>query len=92
MNVSDKLSTIANNFDKYTKIRDKSLIKKYTLEELKQVKYKYSRDSNSPFYKAIEDRIKEIEEIGKLKRWVVTLVIIVITAILSLLTYLKLGK
>lgn len=67
MPVSDRSMQIANNFVKYIKDGDKSLIEQYTLEELKRTKYEYSRDSNREFYKAIEDRIVEFEEAKKKK-------------------------
>jgi len=68
MQVSEKSHEIVNNFCKYVETGNKTLIERYTFEELKQAKYQYSKDSNREFYKAIEDRIKELENISDEKK------------------------
>ena len=68
MKVSEKSHEIVNNFCKYVETGNKALIEKYSLGELKQVKYQYSKDSDREFYKAIEDRIKELEKISDEKK------------------------
>lgn len=55
MTVSEKSHEIVNNFYKYIETGNKALITKYSLEELKQAKYQYSKDSYREFYRAIED-------------------------------------
>lgn len=99
MSVSDKSMAIADNFVKYIREGNKSLIEQYSIEELRRTKYEYARDSNREFYKAIEDRIAELEEAKKKKeskkdKWFdrgVGFVIGVISAILVawLLKFLK---
>jgi len=68
MTVSEKSHEIVNNFCKYVETGNKALIEKYSLQELKQAKYQYSKDSYREFYKAIEDRIKELEKISDEKK------------------------
>lgn len=102
MSVSDRSMAIANNFVKYIKTGDKAVIEPYTLEELKRVKYEYSRDSRKEFYKAIEDRIKKIEAIrerkeNKKEKWLDRLIGFIIGVVSALIIawlvkYLKLGK
>lgn len=62
MPVSDKSKEIVNKFCEYIRSGNKTLIAAYSIEELKRAKYEYSVDSCREFYKAIEDRIKEIEK------------------------------
>ena len=68
MKVSEKSHEIVNNFCKYVEAGNKALIEQYSLEELRQAKYQYSKDSNREFYKAIEDRIKELQNISDEKK------------------------
>ncbi|MDP2938699.1 MAG: hypothetical protein Q8O13_01260 [Candidatus Omnitrophota bacterium] len=68
MTASEKSHEIVNNFCKYVETGNKALITKYSLEELKQAKYQCSKDSSKEFYKAIEDRIKELEKISDEKK------------------------
>ena len=65
MIVSEKSHEIVNNF---VETGNKALIEKYSIQELKQAKYQYSKDSYREFYKAIEDRIKELEKINDEKK------------------------
>lgn len=62
MSASEKSHEIVNQFCKYIQIGNKTLIESYSLEDLKRAKYEYSRDSYREFYKAIEDRIRELEK------------------------------
>jgi len=59
---SEKSNEIVNKFCKYIKIGNKTLIECYSIEELRRAKYEYAQDSYREFYKAIEDRIKELED------------------------------
>lgn len=56
-----KSTEIIEDFYKYVKTGNKSLIEKYSLEELKIAKYQYHQDSDREFYRAIGDRISELE-------------------------------
>lgn len=95
MLVSEKSHEIVNNFCKYVENGNKALIEKYSLPELKQAKYQYSKDSYREFYKAIEDRIKELEKFAderkrKKEKWLDRLITFVLGIIAGLLiAYLK---
>lgn len=68
MPVSEKSMKIANDFCKYVGTGDKKIIEHYSLEELKHTLYQYARDNYREFYKAMEDRKKELEDIQNNKR------------------------
>lgn len=68
MKISEKSHEIVNKFCKFVENGDRALIEQYSLEELKQAKYQYSKDSYREFYKAIEDRIIELEKYGEEKK------------------------
>lgn len=54
---------IASDFGKYVKTGDKSLIKKYKLEEVELALFQYSADKDFPHYKAMESRVNELKQI-----------------------------
>lgn len=95
MTASEKSHEIVNNFCKYVETGNKALITKYSLEELKQAKYQYSKDSYKEFYKAIEDRIQELEKISdeqkrKKEKWLDRAITFILGVLAGLLiAYLK---
>lgn len=95
MSVSDKSAEIVNKFCSYIKTGNKTLIEPYSLEELKRAKYEYSVDSYREFYKAIEDRIKDLEKISdegkkRKEKWIDRIVTFILGIAAGLLiAYLK---
>lgn len=95
MPVSDRSVEIVNKFCEYIKIGNKTLIEPYSLEELKRAKYEYSVDSYREFYKAIEDRLKELEKISdeskkRKEKWADRIVTFILGVVAGLLiAYLK---
>ena len=95
MTASEKSHEIVNNFCKYVETGSKALITKYSLEELKQAKYQYSKDSCREFYRAIEDRIQELEKTSdeqkrKKEKWIDRAITFILGVIAGLLiAYLK---
>lgn len=65
---SGKSSGIYNAFSKYVDNGDKSLIEKFTLEELKFTLLQYNLDKGWPPYVAIEQRISELEKQGDIQK------------------------
>lgn len=60
---TEKSQIIANDFSKYAKTGDKSLIEKYKLEEVELAFFQYSADKDFPHYKAMESRVNELKQI-----------------------------
>lgn len=95
MSVSDKSAKIVNKFCEYIKTGNKTLVEPYSLEELKRAKYEYSADSYREFYKAIEDRIKDLEKISdegkkRKEKWIDRIVTFILGIAAGLLiAYLK---
>lgn len=95
MAASDKSIEILNKFSEYKATGKRTLIESYHLEELKRATYELMADKNMGFYKAIEDRIRELKEIddekkkkkGKRISIVITFVLTVIAGLL--IAYLK---
>lgn len=66
----DKALNIACNFLNYLRKSDKSLIEKYSKEEIKcALSLISSSDSNKPWYKEMENRIKELDDSIKENKW-----------------------
>lgn len=95
MAASEKSHEIVNKFCIYIKSGDKTLIEHYSVEELKRAKYEYARDSYREFYRAIEDRINELEKLcdeGKKRRekWIDRIATFILGVLAGLLiAYLK---
>ncbi len=59
---AEKSQQIATAFSKYIEKQDVSLINGFKLEDIKFTLLQYHADRNFPFYKAMEMKIKELEE------------------------------
>lgn len=69
MGMSDKTHEIVNKFFAYVDADNKKLIEKYTLEEIRQARYRYKPDNLKlpSIALAMDDRINELEEINLIK-------------------------
>jgi len=65
-----KSAEIGNTFAKFVREaeNDKSIIEGFTLDELNKALAEFARDSNKPFYRAMEIRANELENEQRLKR------------------------
>lgn len=68
---TEKSQEIFNNFEAYIKNPNKSLIGKFSIDELKLALCEYSANTNRPFYIAIQNRVDELKERRKSKKeWI----------------------
>ena len=66
----DEAQDIAANFLNSLRKSDKSIIEKYTKEEIKcALSLVSSSDSNKPWYKEMENRVKELDDSAKENKW-----------------------
>lgn len=78
MALSEKTREIYPAFGKFAKTGDKSLIKHFTLKELKHANYDLGRrDENSAYRLAIKDRIKTLEERRNIWRFIIPIGVLI---------------
>jgi hypothetical protein len=70
MGQTPRSAEIGNAFHKLVRgeENDKSLIEGFTLDEIKRALAEFARDSNMPFYKAMEIRANDLESEERLRR------------------------